>query len=87
MKKIIALILVLMLALTVFVACKKDPETPADSSDKPTSDSVPSGDTSESTPDSSDTEEVFDPMHHDVEGLEKDNYKGEGIELPIIPVG
>ena len=40
MKKIIALMLVLMLTLTVFVACTKDPETP-DTPDQPDTPVVP----------------------------------------------
>ena len=77
MKKIIALMLVLMLTLTVFVACTKDPETPDTPDDKPSTQN-PSG------PSNEEPEEI----HHDsVGGLENQNqHDGEGLELPIVPI-
>jgi len=76
MKKIIALMLVLMLTLTVFVACTKDPET-SDTPDKPST-QTPSG------PSDDEPEE----NHHDsTGGLENQNqHDGEGLELPIVPI-
>lgn len=76
MKKLIALMLVLMLTLTLFVACKKDEETP----DDPGQGETPSGDTPGSdTPDP----EVIE--HDPTGGLENQNqHDGNGTELPIV---
>ena len=73
MKKIIALMLVLLLMLTMFVACKKDPEP----SEEP------------STPVTEDpSENPGDGDHWDNVGKsEKPNQnEGLGIETPILPI-
>ena len=80
MKKIIAFILVLMLTLTVLVACgDKDPETP--DTDKPSQ-----GDTS--TPGGNEGGEDDEPEvieHDSTGGLENQNqHDGSGTELPIV---
>lgn len=75
MKKIIALMLVLLLMLTMFVACKKD-EGPATEE--------PSGE-NPSTEDPGDEEEYYwDPL---VGGAVRPNQNdGKKTELPRVPV-
>ena len=81
MKKIIAFILVLMLTLTVLVACgdKTEGETP--DTDKPSQ-----GDTS--TPGGNEGGEDDEPEvieHDSTGGLENQNqHDGSGTELPIV---
>ena len=79
MKKIIALLLVLMLTMTIFVACTKDPET-QDPSKDPGTEQTPGGE----TPDDEEPEEI---EHDSVGGLENTNqHDGAGTELPIVPI-
>ena len=79
MKKIIALLLVLMLTMTIFVACTKDPET-EDPKDPGTTDQTPGGE----NPDDEEPEEI---VHDNVGGLENTNqHDGAGTELPIVPI-
>lgn len=73
MKKIIALMLVLLLMLTMFVACKKDPEPSEDPSTPSTEE--PSGNPE-------------DELHWDSVGKsEKPNQnEGLGVETTILPI-
>lgn len=72
MKKIIAMILVLLLTLTIFVACGKD-ETPA-------------GDTSDTTSDTTPQDAGETGINHDnVDGVENVNqYDEKPITLPTV---
>ena len=84
MKKIIALMLVLLLTLTVFVACGPKDDTP-DTDKKPTTQTP--GNTEKP---GNEGEENRDPdeMHHDsTGGLENTNqHDGNGTELPIVAI-
>ena len=80
MKKIIALLLVLMLTMTIFVACTNDPETEDPSKDPGTTDQTPGGE----NPGDEEPEEI---VHDNVGGLENTNqHDGAGTELPIVPI-
>ena len=80
MKKIIAFMLVLLLMLTMFVACG-DKEDPAVEGDKPST-STPAGGEGDETPD--DEEEM---AWDAVSKVEKQNQNdGSAIELPIVPI-
>ena len=81
MKKIIALLLVLMLTMTIFVACTKEPETQDPSNDPGTEETPDSGNNGEENPED---EEI---NHDSVGGLENTNqHDGAGTELPIVPI-
>jgi hypothetical protein len=81
MKKMIALILVLMLTLTLFVACKKDPGTETPDDNKPGTEQTPGGDNGNKPED----EEPGVIEHDNVGGLENTNqHDGNGTELPIV---
>ena len=80
MKKIIALLLVLMLTMTIFVACTNDPEPENPSTDPGTTDQTPGGE----NPGDEEPEEI---VHDNVGGLENTNqHDGAGTELPIVPI-
>lgn len=78
MKKIIAMILVLLLTLTVLVACKKD-DTPDVGLDN-----NPSADTG--TDDKKDTETGIN--HDSVQGIENaTQYTANGVDTPMVGFG
>ena len=80
MKKIIALMLVLLLMLTMFVACSKEDEKTEDPANTPST-SEPSGETGD---DPAEEEEL---TWDNVEGVDDTKqHDGAGIELPIVPI-
>ena len=79
MKKIIALLLVLMLTLTIFVACNKN-EEPENPDNKPGTEQNPGTE----NPGDEDPGVI---EHDNVGELENTNqHDGAGLELPIVPI-
>ena len=84
-KTVLALLLVMALLCTVFVACKKKTEEPQDSTSESTEDS-----TTESTEDTSDTEssetEETNPTQIESDWIENIETSDGEIVLPPVPL-
>lgn len=90
MKRVLALILVLLLVMTAFVACKKKKTDDPKGTTKPVETTVGTDDTGAGDDTGDDT--TADPnaetgINHDmVEGIEaEDQYDGNSWETPILP--
>ena len=86
MKRVLALILVLLLVMTAFVACKKKKtDKPSDGTTKP-QESTTVGTEDNSGDDTQDPNAETGINHDMVEGIEdEEQFDGNSFETPILP--
>ena len=78
-KKLLTIILALVLVLSVFTACKKNEEAPAEATEKPVMEEVTTEPTTEET--TEETEEMEEPAEEEPSSIEFYTHSNENFEL------